>query len=63
MSNAFLDSEWDHLKEIELENCFVILTDDVTLDRKCLKPEVSQFLKSSRRVFKWSDPQLWKKIR
>ena len=63
MSTAFLDSEWDHLKEIELENLFVILTDDATIDQKCLKPEVSQFLKSSRRLLKWSDPHFWKKIR
>ena len=64
MSNAFLDSEWEHVKEIDLENCFVILSDDVTTaDRKCLKPEIRAFIKSARRILKWGEKDFWKKIR
>ena len=63
MSNAFLDTEWDHLKESDLENCFFILSDDVTADRKCLKPEVRDFIKSAKRVLKWGESDFWRKIR
>lgn len=58
VSNAFLDSEWDHMKDIDLENTFVILLDDLE-DKQILR----DFLKRAKRVLKSKDPCLAKKMR
>ncbi|TRY62905.1 hypothetical protein TCAL_07138, partial [Tigriopus californicus] len=63
LSQGFLASEWDYVKEIVLHNCIIIIGNDLSKEDMRSRPDVTSFIQSSKKVLKWNDPSIWRKIR
>ena len=63
LSQAFLATEWEQVKELVLSNCIVIICEDITRQDILSNPDLHAFIKSVKHSLNWNDAAFWRKLR
>ena len=64
MSQGFLASEWDYVKnDAMLTNVVIVQLDDFGPEDVAGREDVKAFFKAAKHVLKWKDPWFWRKLR
>jgi len=63
LSQAFLTTEWEQVKELVLTNCIVIISDDVTREDILRNADLHKFIKLAKHSINWNDGAFWRKLR
>ena len=63
MSEGFLVTEWDYVRDIILPRCMVVLIDEVGNSDMKVNQEARDFIKASKRVVRWKDARFWQKVK
>ena len=61
LSEGLLATEWDYVKDLLIANCLIVVADG--MDLKVEDQKVRAFMKSAKRVVRWSEPSFWRKLR
>ena len=63
LTEGFLSTEWDYVRDIILPRSMVIIASEIVDPDLIVNKEAAEFIKASKRVLRWSDKNFWKKFK